>query len=56
MKQAHMTVTQTWTPTPTDDITKIMMLQVGAKFIYSQDHRTLGFLVVSILPLEVPVD
>jgi hypothetical protein len=52
MKQAHLTLTLT----PTENMTKTLQLQVGAKFIFGQGHRTLGTLVVSSLSLEVPVD
>jgi hypothetical protein len=31
-------------------------MEVGAKLLFGQDHRTLGILVVSILSLEGAVD
>jgi hypothetical protein len=34
----------------------VTVMQVGVKFMFSQDHDTLGILVVSILSLQVPVD
>jgi len=34
----------------------VTVIQVGVKLMFGQDHRTFGILVVSILPLEVPVD
>jgi hypothetical protein len=50
MKQAHLTVTKTLTPV--EGMTKTLLLQMVAKFIFGQDHRTLGILVVSILSLD----
>jgi hypothetical protein len=41
------------------NMTNTLLLQavlVGTKFMFVQEHRTLGILVVSILSLEVPVD
>jgi len=56
MKQAHLMVTNTVIPMPKEDMMKTMLLKVGIKFIFGQDHRTLGTLVMSILLLEVPGD
>jgi hypothetical protein len=55
MKQVHLIVTKTLilTWTSTDDMKKTLLLQRGAKFIFGQDHWTLGILVVFILSLEV---
>jgi len=39
----------TWTLTLTEDKTKTLLLQVGAKFIFGQDNWTLGIQAVSIL-------
>jgi hypothetical protein len=54
-EQAPLTVTKTLTLTPTEDMTKTLLLKVGAKLMFVQGHRTLGILVVSILSLEVLV-
>jgi len=48
------TLIPTWTLTPTDDM--ILLPQVGPRFIFGQDHRTLGILIVFILLLKDPVD
>jgi hypothetical protein len=55
MKQDHLIVKKAFTLISTDDMMKTLLLQVGAKFIFGQSHRTLGILV-SILSLEFPVD
>jgi hypothetical protein len=31
--------------TPTEDMTEILLWQLGTKFIFGQDHRTLGILM-----------
>jgi hypothetical protein len=44
---------------PQTDMIKTLVLwaiQAGAKFMFGQDHRTLGILVVSILSLKASVD
>jgi hypothetical protein len=63
MKHSHLIVTKTliltYTSTLTMDMAKTLLLcavQVGAKFMFSQDSRILGILVLTILSLEVPVD
>jgi len=52
-----LTVTKTLTPTA--EVTKTLLLQavqVRAKSMFGQDHRTLGILVMSIPSLEAPVE
>jgi len=34
----------------------VTVMEVGVKFIFGEDHNTLGILLMSILPLEVLVD
>jgi len=46
-KEGTTTVTKTLT---------LQAVQLGAKFMFGQDHRTPWILVLSILALEVPVD
>jgi hypothetical protein len=42
------------TDTPSED--KTLFLRLGTKFIFGQEHRILGVLVVSTFSLEVPMD
>jgi hypothetical protein len=53
MKQAHLTVTQTLTLS--EDMMKTAAAS-GNQFVFGQELRTLGILVVSLLSQEVPRD